>query len=71
MEPTTIHKSITVLFHAKEGNGQMHIPESARLMSPNRTLVQTPRCSLCREALIDASSNALHADDIKRMGKQV
>ncbi len=41
-----------------------YIPESARLISPNRTLVQTPRSSLCLAALADARFKALHEQDV-------
>lgn len=41
-----------------------YIPASARLISPKRTLVQTPRSSLCLAALADARLKALHEQDM-------
>lgn len=49
-----------------------YIPERARLISPKRTLVQTPRSSLCLAALADARLKALHKQDmtVRRRGEK-
>lgn len=48
----------------------INIPANARRISPKRTLVQTPRPSLCCAALADANSNPLLVEGTKREKKE-